>query len=294
MPNFNNKLNNIAKDTDSYLKHVFLAQGNNSYLMKPMKYGIFSGGKRFRSAVLINTGKIFNIDYKKLIIIGAAVECIHSYSLIHDDLPSMDNDDLRRGKKSTHKKFNEFTAILAGNSLLTLAFEILSSKDLKLSQKIKIELIRTLTNCSGHSGLAGGQYSDLSFETKVISKKSIVNMQRKKTGKLFGFCCESIAIIKEKNIKKRNLLKEIGIKIGLLFQITDDLIDHKGYSQIVGKPTKRDKKKGKANLVNLLGYKKSLIFAKNIKKKLDPQIKKYGIKADDLLESVNFIMKRDF
>ena len=111
---------------------------------------------------------------------------------------------------------------------------------------------------------------------------------------MFGFCCESIAIIKGKNKKKRNLLKEIGIEIGLLFQITDDLIDHKGHSSIVGKPTKKDKKRGKATLVNLLGYKESVIFAKNIKKKLDLQIKKYGIKADDLLESVNFIMKRDF
>ena len=102
-----------------------------------MKYGVFSGGKRFRSTIIVNTGKIFNIDYKKLIIIGAAIECVHSYSLIHDDLPAMDNDDLRRGKLAAHKRFNEFTAILAGNSLLTLAFEILSSKNLKLSSKIK-------------------------------------------------------------------------------------------------------------------------------------------------------------
>ena len=123
---FSKKLNTIANSTNAYLKSFFLRQKSNSYLLQPMKYGVFSGGKRFRSAIVVNTGRIFNIDYKKLIIIGSAIECIHSYSLIHDDLPSMDNDELRRGKLSVHKKFNEFTAILAGNSLMTLAFEILS------------------------------------------------------------------------------------------------------------------------------------------------------------------------
>ena len=171
MLNFSSKLNTIADDTNFYLKNFFSKQDINSYLTKPMKYGIFSGGKRFRSAIVVNTGKIYGINYKKLIIIGSAIECIHSYSLIHDDLPSMDNDDLRRGILSVHKKFNEFTAILAGNSLLTLAFEILSGSDLKLSTNFKIELIRTLSMCSGYSGLAGGQYSDLTFEKKKHFKK---------------------------------------------------------------------------------------------------------------------------
>jgi len=294
MSSFSKKLNKIARDTDNYLKKFFFKQDKRSYLIKPMKYGVFSGGKRFRSAILVNTGKIFKLDYKKLIIIGAAVECIHSYSLIHDDLPAMDNDDIRRGKLSTHKKFNEFTAILAGNSLLTLAFEILSGNDLNLSKKIKNELIRTLSHSSGHSGLAGGQYSDLNFENKKISKKNIINMQRKKTGRLFGYCCESIAILKNKNIKKRNLFRNIGIKIGLLFQIVDDLIDFKGDSKIVGKTTKKDKKRGKATLVNLLGYKKTLNFAEKIKKELDQEIKKYGTNNKDLLESIEFILKRKF
>jgi len=164
-----------------------------------MKYGIFSGGKRFRSAIIVNTGKIFNIDYKKLITIGAAIECVHSYSLIHDDLPAMDNDDLRRCKLAAHKRFNEFTAILAGNSLLTLAFEILSSKNLKLSSKVKNELIASLAIYSGFSGLAGGQYFDLTFENKRISKKQIIDIQNNKTGKLFAFCCECVGIIKQHN-----------------------------------------------------------------------------------------------
>jgi len=291
---FSSKLNTIANGTNSYLKSFFSKQKKNSFLLEPMKYGVFSGGKRFRSAIVVNTGKIYDIDYKKLIIIGSAVECIHSYSLMHDDLPSMDNDELRRGKLSVHKKFNEFTAILAGNSLLVLAFEILSGKELNLSQNYKNQLIRTLSRCSGHSGLAGGQYSDLSFENKSILKKNIINMQKKKTGELFGFCCESIAIIKGVNSAKRKQLKEIGINIGLLFQIVDDLIDYKGDSVIVGKPTGSDNKKGKATLVNLLGYEETINFAKNLKKKIDQKIKKYGTKANDLLDSVQFILERKF
>ena len=289
---FSDKLNTIASNTNSYLKSFFLKQKSNSYLLQPMKYGVFSGGKRFRSTIVVNTGRIFNIDYKKLIIIGSAIECIHSYSLIHDDLPSMDNDELRRGKLTVHKKFNEFTAILAGNSLLTLAFEILSGNNLQLSQNYKNELIKTLSMCAGHSGLAGGQYSDLTFENKSILKKNIINMQKKKTGELFGFCCESIAIIKGVNSIKRKKLKEIGINIGLLFQIVDDLIDYKGDSMIVGKPTRSDEKKGKATLVNLLGYEETINFAKNLKKKINQQIKKYGTKANDLLDSVKFILER--
>jgi geranylgeranyl pyrophosphate synthase len=294
MRNFSNKLSEIANDTNNYLKNFFLKRNKYSYLVKPMKYGIFSGGKRFRSAIIVNTGKIFNIDYKKLITIGAAIECVHSYSLIHDDLPAMDNDDLRRGKLAAHKRFNEFTAILAGNSLLTLAFEILSSKNLKLSSKVKNELITSLANYSGFSGLAGGQYFDLTFENKKISKKRIIDIQNKKTGKLFAFCCECSGIIRQQNFIKRKMLKNIGLDIGLLFQIADDLIDFKGDSKIVGKPTKRDKNKGKPTLVNLLGYKETLNFANNLKNKINNKIKNYGIKSYDLIQSVEFILNRKF
>ena len=292
--NFLRKLDNIAKDTNIFLAKLFSKKSKKAYLIRPMKYGVFSGGKRFRSAIIVNTGKIFNIKYDQLISVAAAVECIHAYSLIHDDLPSMDDDNLRRGKPATHKKFNEFTAILAGNSLLTLAFEILSSKNLKFSDKIKNDLIKTLAEYSGFLGLAGGQYSDLTYENKKVSEKKIIDMQINKTGKLFAFCCESVGIIKELDYKKRNMLKKIGLDIGLLFQITDDLIDYKGDTKIAGKITRKDKSRGKKTLISLMGYSKTLSFVNNLKKKIILDIKKYGIKSNDLLQSVEFILYRKF
>ena len=182
------ELNRIAKDTNSFLKK-FIQKQKKTELVKPIKYGLFSGGKKIRSKILIDIGSIFNLDYKKLIIIGSAVECIHAYSLIHDDLPCMDDDSIRRGKPSTHIKFGESTAVLAGNSLLTMAFEILSHKELKIPENIKIKLINKISESSGHRGIAGGQFLDLSFEHKRISKKRIIEMEIKKTGKLFSFCC---------------------------------------------------------------------------------------------------------
>ncbi len=157
-----NKLNKIAKDTNIFLRS-FVKKQKKTELIAPMQYSIFSGGKKIRSKILVDLGYLFNINYKTLIKIGAAVECIHAYSLIHDDLPCMDNDFLRRGKLSTHIKYGESTAVLAGNSLLTMAFEILSDKNLRVNEKIKIKLIKKLSECAGHLGVAGGQYLDLSF-----------------------------------------------------------------------------------------------------------------------------------
>ena len=196
-----NSLNKIAKDTNIFLRKFITKQGN-SKLAPAIKYGLFPGGKKIRSKILIDIGSLLSINYKTLITIGSAVECIHAYSLIHDDLPCMDDDKIRRGKPSPHIKFGESTAVLAGNSLLTMAFEILSSPILKLSEKIKINLISKLSESSGHLGIAGGQYLDLNYENKKISKNKIIEMEIKKTGKLFSFCCAAPAIIRKKIIKK--------------------------------------------------------------------------------------------
>ena len=164
------ELNKIAKDTNLFLKK-FINKQKKSELIIPMQYGLFSGGKKIRSKILIDVGSLFKINYKSLIMIGSAVECIHAYSLIHDDLPCMDNDSIRRGKPSTHIKFGESTAVLAGNSLLTMAFEILSHKNLRISEKNKNNLINKISECSGHLGIAGGQYLDLTYEHKKVSQK---------------------------------------------------------------------------------------------------------------------------
>ena len=219
-----NKLNKIAKDTDIFLRK-FIKKQKKSELIIPMQYGLFSGGKKIRSKILIDIGLLFKLNYRTLIIIGSAVECIHAYSLIHDDLPCMDDDSIRRGKPSAHIKFGESTAVLAANSLLTLAFEILSHKSLGISEKIKINLINKISESSGHLGIAGGQYLDLSYEHKKIPKQKIIEMEVKKTGKLFSFCCVAPLIMKKKSKKEIQKFENIGGDIGLLFQIADDLID---------------------------------------------------------------------
>ena len=286
-----NKLIKIAKDTNLFLKN-FIKKQKKTELISAMNYGLFPGGKKIRSKILLDIGSLFNADYKNLIIVGAAVECIHAYSLIHDDLPCMDNDILRRGKLSTHIKFGESTAVLAGNSLLTMAFEILVSTNLEIHEKIKVNLIKKLSECSGHLGIAGGQYLDLSFERKKISKNRIIDMEIKKTGKLFSFCCMAPVIIKKKSLREINFFENMGANIGLLFQIADDLIDFKGTSKIAGKKTGKDKKKGKATLISLLGYENAIKYSNQIKHKIIYDLKKYGKNLNNMDETLEYILTR--
>ena len=287
------KLIRNAKKVDEFLIR-FLKKQKRSTLVRPMKYGVISGGKKIRSTIIYDTGKLLDIKSNKLLDICAAVECIHSYSLIHDDLPCMDNDAMRRGKPSTHKKFGEATAVLAGSSLLTLAFEIISDKKNLISNSKKIKIVRLLSNCSGHTGIAGGQELDLKFENKKKNLGQIIDMQRKKTGKLFSFCLQSVAIIGNKNTKEINKFAKLGEEIGLLFQLTDDLLDIKGNKKLVGKPIKKDKKKGKSTLINLIGYENTLRYADNLKKKILLKLKKHGKKANELTDTINFILERNF
>ncbi len=287
------KLNKNAKKVDKFLLN-FLKKQKKSLLVDPMKYGVISGGKKIRSTIIFDTGRLFKIKEKNLIDICAAVECIHSYSLIHDDLPCMDNDSMRRGKPSAHKKYGEATAVLAGNSLLTLAFEIISNKKNSLSFKQKNEIIELLSNCAGHTGIAGGQELDLKFENKKKKFNQIIDMQIKKTGKLFNFCLQSVAIVGNKNKREKTLYGKIGEEIGLLFQLADDFLDIKGSKKLVGKPIKKDNKKGKSTLINLMGTKNAFSYAEKLKKKILHKLKKHGKNAKNLIDTIKFIQERNF
>jgi farnesyl diphosphate synthase len=206
----------------------------------------------------------------------------------------MDNDSMRRGKPSTHIKFGEASAVLAGNSLLTLAFEIIADKNYSINSKFKNQIIKSLAFCSGHTGIAGGQELDLKFENKKKSLKQIIAMQKKKTGKLFNFCLYSVGILAKRNNKEKKFLSVLGEEIGLLFQFADDFLDVKGSRKLVGKPIKKDNKKGKSTLVNLMGYEKAQNYANNLKKKILLKLKKHGKKAKDLSDIIEFILGRNF
>ena len=287
------KLKKNANKVDKFLVN-FLDKQKKSLLVNPMKYGVISGGKKIRSTIIFDFGKIFNLSDKKLLNICAAVECIHSYSLIHDDLPCMDNDKMRRGKPSTHIKFGEASAVLAGNSLLTLAFEIITEKKYLLNPTMKNEIIKYLASCSGHTGVAGGQELDLKFENKKTTINQIIDMQKKKTGKLFNFCLYAVGVIARKSKKEKQYLSNLGEEIGLLFQLADDFLDKKGSKRLVGKPVRKDNKKGKSNLLNLMGEKKAYLYANNLKKKILRKLEKHGKKAKDLTSTIEFILERKF
>ena len=287
------KLLKNAKKIDQFLIN-FLKKQKTSLLVRPMKYGVISGGKKIRSTIIFDTGKIFNIKEKKLLNICAAVECVHSYSLIHDDLPCMDNDTVRRGKPAAHIKFGEAPAVLAGSSLLTLAFEIISDKKYSLNFRHKNEIVRSLASCSGHTGIAGGQDLDLKFENKKKRYSQIIEMQKKKTGKLFNFCLYAVGVIAKRKKQEKKFLSILGEEIGLLFQLADDFLDNKGSKKLVGKPVQKDKKKGKSTLLNLMGEKKAYLYANNLKRKILRKLEKHGKKAEELIKTIEFILERKF
>ena len=287
------KIKTNAKKVDKFLKK-YLKKQKKSELIYPIKYGILNGGKKIRSTIILNVAKIFNLKSTKVLSFCAAVECIHSYSLIHDDLPCMDNDKLRRGKDATHIKFGESTAILAGNSLLTMAFEIILDKKYLLQPKIKVLLLKILAEYTGHTGVAGGQFLDLSYENKKVNFSKIINMQKKKTGKLFQFCCLAPAVISKAKRSNLQEMAKIGEELGLLFQISDDLLDIKGNKRKVGKMVNKDIKKGKSTIISFMGYNKALQFALKRKKLIINKLKKYEKKSEDLIKTINFILDRSY
>ncbi len=238
---------------DNFYKRILEAKLDKSILAKAMKYSSIKGGKRIRAFLVSEASKIVNLSKHNAMIISSSIESIHSYSLIHDDLPSMDNDDFRRGKPSNHKKYGEATAILAGDALHDFAFQLLSGSLTKIDEKKNIKLINYLSLCTGYEGLAGGQSLDLIYENKNISKKKIIEMYYKKTGKLFEFSFASPFIINKQTEKRVNFSKNYGSLFGTLFQIADDFIDETNTFKEIGKTPGKDRKQGKRTLLSAIG-----------------------------------------
>ena len=290
--NLNTLINNNKNHFDKKFKELLNNNLDSSILSKAMFYGCNNGGKRIRPFLVKQASKITDINRSDTFTIGASIELIHSYSLIHDDLPSMDNDDYRRGKLSTHKKFNEATAILAGDALHDLAFALLSGNLKNNNCKSKLELINYLSLCIGHKGLALGQSLDLEFENKKINKNKILNMYLNKTGKLFEFSFSAPFILANAKKSDISFAREFGKLFGLIFQVIDDLIDEIGTFEKIGKTPGKDIKQGKSTLLGLIGEKKVIDMCKS---KINLFIKKHKKIMNEnpmLISLLEFGMKR--
>ena len=255
-----------------------------------MRYAALGAGKRLRPFFVLESARLFNVPQPRALRVGAALECVHCYSLVHDDLPAMDDDDLRRGKPTTHRKFDEATAILAGDSLLTLAFEILAQADTHPDAIVRSNLILELAKASGMNGMAGGQMLDIEAQAEASSSlEHIMRIQSHKTGALFRFACESGAILAGVD---RSPLRRYADNIGLAFQITDDLLDLESTPEALGKATQKDKKKGKATIVDLMGRGAAQQKTKSLVESAIAALAPYGSAADTLRAAAHFVISR--
>jgi len=266
--------------------------GGEDTVIKAMRYSALSGGKRLRPFLTVASASLFGVSREASLLTAAAIEFIHTYSLIHDDLPAMDDDALRRGKPSCHVVFGEAAAILAGDALLTFAFQVLADDRVHADPAVRCELIRTLSVASGYRGMVGGQMMDLEAENKTLSLDEIIRLQRLKTGELFAMSCEAGAILGKAPRMMRNALRGYAHDIGLAFQITDDLLDAEGTRSEVGKAVNKDRQAGKATLVSVLGIDRAREQARILANQARGHLESFDKKADDLRALAEFVIER--
>ena len=257
---FNHSIDVKKKEFNLFYKKLLQSHLSKDLLSQAMIYASMNGGKRIRPFIVSIFSNLARIKKGQSLRISAAIESIHSYSLIHDDLPSMDNDDFRRGKPSTHKQFDEATAILAGDALHDLAFEIISNEKTNSDPDVRILLINKLSIATGSKGLAGGQSLDLLFERKKINFKKIIKMYEMKTAALFSFSCVAPYILAKKNIREINFAYDFGKLFGIIFQITDDILNQENDFKILGKTPGKDKIQGKSTLLSIASKQDLKIF----------------------------------
>ncbi|MBT9370582.1 polyprenyl synthetase family protein [Rhizobium sp. CSW-27] len=295
---FETLLHQAARETETLLSALLAPEPLADEIARPaellaaMRHGTLNGGKRLRPFLVAQATALFDGPAAAAARVGAALECLHSYSLVHDDLPAMDDDDLRRGQPTVHKAFSEATAILAGDSLLTYAFDIIAAAETALPDDRKVQLVLALSRAAGLGGMAGGQALDLAAETNAPDEAGIVMLQAMKTGALLRFACEAGAIIAGAPAADRQRLRRFGEIIGLAFQLADDVLDITADAATMGKATGKDAGRGKATLVGRHGLdwaeaRLDALVGEAILL-LDP----YGDKAAILIETARFVANR--
>jgi farnesyl diphosphate synthase len=300
---FVTRLTEIAAATESVLERLLGDAPLPGERMRPkrlvesMRYATLGGGKRFRPFLVVESASLFGVPRERSLMAGAALECIHCYSLVHDDLPAMDNDDLRRGRPTTHKKFDQATAILAGDSLLTLAFDIASRVETHPDPAIRAALVIALARASGLGGMAGGQMLDLAAEgrfggTARLGLADVEELQAMKTGALLRFGCLAGAILGEAKDAERQALDRFGAIVGEAFQIADDLLDVEGDPETVGKATGKDAGAHKATTVSILGVERAKQKLFGLVAEAETTLAPFGARAAVLKAAARFVAER--
>ena len=305
---FQDHLNQIAADTEGLLDRLLGAEpvqqelGRPQRLLDAMRYASLGAGKRFRPFLVVESAALLGVPRARALMVGAALECVHCYSLVHDDLPAMDNDALRRGQPTAHKAFDEATAILAGDGLLTFAFDILARPETHPSPALpeSSSSPRRSRAASGLGGMAGGQMLDLAAEGRFdggrvqrLGESAIVNLQAMKTGALLGFACRSGGILGEGSEPRRAALERYGSAVGRAFQIADDLLDVEGDPALVGKSTGKDAEAGKATMVGILGIDGAKARLRALVAEAEAALAPFGEAAAILVEAAHFVAERD-
>ena len=268
-------------------------EDSRARLYQAMRHAAIGGGKRIRPVLVVAACDLFNVARERAIRVGLAVECVHVYSLIHDDLPCMDDDDLRRGKATVHRAFDESTAILAGDSLHALAFELLAEEATHEDPFVRVELVAELAKAAGPAGMAGGQMMDLMAAETDLDLATVTRLQQLKTGALIGWCLEAGAIMGRVPVDGRTALRGYARDVGLAFQIADDLIDHEGHEEKAGKRVGKDAAAGKETFVSLLGPERARQQASALVEQAVDHLRNHGAEADLLRAIAHFSVKRD-
>ena len=302
---FLSRLEAAAKDVDDLLDRLLTTtpvpgeQARPASLMEAIRYSSLGGGKRFRPFLVVESAGLFEVPRPQALMAGAALECVHCYSLVHDDLPAMDNDDLRRGQPTAHKKFDEATAILAGDGLLTFAFDILSRTQTHPDPAVRVELVSALARASGLGGMVGGQMLDLAAEGRFsgngpqrLAEEGVLTLQAMKTGALLRFACQAGGMLGSATPQQRKALERFGAAVGQAFQIADDLLDVEGDTALVGKQTGKDAGAGKATMVDILGADGAKTLLRELVAEAEQALAPFGKSAAVLVEGAHFVADR--